>query len=98
MTGNHREIDRDARLTGRGRAVDQEFRNEVNALHGRLNDLKERVVKLEAQVPHTNESLARIEKSVEKINGHIVKAIWMIVALFIGVVFQFTVNGGFRGL
>lgn len=51
---------------------------------------------LEAQVPHINAALGRIEKSVEKINGHIIKAIWMIVALFAGLVFQFTVNGGFN--
>lgn len=72
------------------------MRSEIDRLHGRLNDLKERVVTLEAQVPHTNATLDRIEKSVDKINGHIVKAIWLILALFMGLVFQFTVSGGFK--
>lgn len=76
--------------------VDQEIRTEVNSLHARINDLKDRVVKLEAQVPHTNESLLRIEKSVDKLNGHIVKAIWLVIALFVGVVFQFAIRGGFN--
>lgn len=76
--------------------MDQEYRSDIDRLHGRLNDLKERVVTLEAQQPHINASLVRVEKGLEKINGHIVKAIWLILALFIGVVFQFAIRGGFN--
>ena len=72
------------------------MRSEIERLHVRVNDLRERVVTLEVQVPHTNQTLDRIEKSVDKINGHIVRAIWLIFALFMGLVFQFTVNGGFK--
>ena len=76
--------------------MDQETRSEIERLHARINDLRERVVTLEAQVPHTNATLDRIEKSVDKINGHIVKAIWLIFAMFMGLVFQFTASGGFK--
>lgn len=76
--------------------MEQDVRNEIDRLHGRFSDLKERVVTLEAQVPHTNASLVRIEKSVDKLNGHIVKAIWLILAMFIGIVFNFAVKGGFH--
>lgn len=75
--------------------MDQEIRNELNTLHGRVNDLRDRTVKLEAEVPHTNEMLREIKKSVEKINGHFVKAIWLVFALVVGVVFNFAVRGGF---
>lgn len=76
--------------------MDQEIRTEVNALHSRVNDLKERVVKLEAQVPHTNAMLERIEKSVDRINGHIVKAVWLVAIAFGGVVLNFALRGGFQ--
>lgn len=58
--------------------------------------MKERVVKLEAQVPHTNAMLDRIEKSVDKINSHFVKAIWLVVVLVVGVVVNFALKGGFQ--
>lgn len=51
---------------------------------------------LEAQVPHVADTLQRIEKSIEKINGHFVKAIWLVFALVVGVVFNFAVRGGFN--
>ena len=76
--------------------MDQDVRSEVNTLHARINDLKERVVTLEAQVPHTNAMLERIEKSVERINSHILKAIWLVFALAVGVVFKFAISGGFQ--
>jgi len=44
--------------------MDQEIRAELEKLHGRVNDVKERVVNLEAQQPHINVSLGRIERSV----------------------------------
>lgn len=70
----------------------------MDRLHGRINDLDRRVTMLEVQVPHINSTLTRIETSVEKMNAHVVKAIWLILALFIGIVFQFTVKGGFTAL
>jgi len=44
--------------------MDETTRNELDKLHGRINDLKERVVSLEAQQPHINAALLRIEGSV----------------------------------
>ncbi|QND53453.1 hypothetical protein HB779_17330 [Phyllobacterium sp. 628] len=74
--------------------MDETTRAEIEKLHGRINDVKDRVTVLEAQTPHIKEALGRIEKSVDRLNGHIVKAIWVILILFIGVVFKFTVAGG----
>lgn len=76
--------------------MDQDIRNEFNSLHARVNDLKERVVKLEAEGPHIAQALERIEKSVDKINSHFVKAIWLVVALVVGVVVNFALRGGFN--
>jgi len=74
--------------------MDTETRAEIDKLHGRVSDLKERVVNLEAQQPHTAAALGRIERSVDKLNGHISKAIWLVIALFLAVVVKFTVDGG----
>lgn len=96
MTGNYPDVDLGGVMQGLGLTVDQEIRNEFNTLHGRVNELRDRVVKLEAQVPHTNDMLQRIEKSVEKINSHFVKAIWLVFVLVVGVVFNFAIRGGFH--
>ncbi|WP_454618382.1 hypothetical protein [Bradyrhizobium cenepequi] len=74
--------------------MDDVTRAEIDKLHGRVSDLKERVVNLEAQQPHINASLVRIERSVEKLNGHLVKAIFGILALLGAAIAKFIVSGG----
>ncbi len=64
------------------------MRAELGKAHDRITGLTERVANLEAQRPHIDASLARIERSVERLNGHIVKAIWIIIALFITAVWR----------
>jgi hypothetical protein len=44
--------------------MDEIIRGELEKLHGRISDLKERVVTLEAQQPHINAALLRIEGAV----------------------------------
>lgn len=61
--------------------MDETTRNELEKLHSRINDLKERVVSLEAQQPHINAALLRIEGSVEKLANRIGKALWAVVAI-----------------
>ena len=78
--------------------MDQGMRAEFEKVHERISNLKERVVNLEAQQPHINASLTRIELSVNKLNGHIVKAVWAVLALFLAAVFQFVINGGLAGV
>ncbi|MDK2769927.1 MAG: hypothetical protein KYX69_19690 [Sphingomonas sp.] len=56
--------------------------------------MKERVVTLEAQNPHINATLIRIETMVERLNGHLVKAIWAVALLFIAAVVKFILGGG----
>ena len=53
-----------------------------------------RVTTLEAQNPHIREALADIKKSVEKLNGHIVRAIWTVFVAFLLAVVKFTLDGG----
>ncbi len=74
--------------------MDQETRGEIDKLHHRINDMNSRVTTLEAQNPHINAALVRIEKSVEKLNAHIVKAIWTVLTAFLLVVVKFTLDGG----
>jgi hypothetical protein len=44
--------------------MDEIVRSELEKLHGRIGDLKERVVTLEAQQPHINAALVRIEAAM----------------------------------
>lgn len=74
--------------------MDELTRAEIEKLHGRLNDMKERVVTLEAQQPHINAALIRIEMSVDKLNGHLSKLIWLAVALFVAAAAKFILAGG----
>lgn len=73
--------------------MDVEIRTEFEKVHERITRVRERVVNLEAQQPHMVASLGRIEKMVDRLNGHLTKAIWIIVALFIGALFKI-VSGG----
>jgi len=75
--------------------MDTETRAEIEKLHGRITTLGTRVTVLETTMPHINTSLTRIERSVDRLNGHVVKAIWAVIVMFIGVVFKFTIDGGF---
>lgn len=78
--------------------MDEVTRAEIDKLHGRISDLKERIVNLEAQQPHINAALGRIERMVEKLNGHLVKAIWIVIALFLAAVVKFTIAGGWESV
>lgn len=73
-------------------------KDDIEKLHDRINGLSGRVVNLEAQRPHTDASLARIEKSVERLNGHIVKGIWIIVGLFITALWRVATTTGIPGI
>lgn len=55
--------------------------------------MSERLARVEAQEPHTNKALLRIETSVERLNGHLSKGVWIVLALFITAVFGLIRNG-----
>ncbi len=76
----------------------QDTRAEIDKLHGSMSDLKERVVNLEAQIPHINSSLGRIEKLVEKVNGHMTRGAWAIITLFIAAVWKLITSGAIPGI
>lgn len=76
--------------------MDEVVRSEIEKLHGRINGVQERVTVLEAQTPHINAALQRIQNGVAKLNGHIVKAIWIVFAMFLAMVFKFAMAGGFN--
>lgn len=73
--------------------MDAETRGELDKLHERITRLRERVTNIEAQQPHITAMLLRIEKNVERLNGHIVKAVWVILALFLTAVWKLIANG-----
>lgn len=73
-------------------------RDDIEKLHERINGINTRVVNLEAQRPHIDASLSRIEKSVERLNGHIVKAIWIILGLFFTALWRVATTTGIPGL
>ncbi|MFS8147977.1 hypothetical protein ATY78_13085 [Rhizobium sp. R635] len=77
--------------------MDEQVRAEIEKLHERMSGLKERVVNLEAQQPHINAALARIEGSVEKLTNRIGKAIWAVltpvIVLAAGVAFKIIMSG-----
>jgi tetrahydromethanopterin S-methyltransferase subunit B len=72
-------------------------RAEMETVHGRISDLKERVANLEAQQPHINAALTRIEKSVEKLAGHVSKGVWVILGLFIVALWKMILAGHVPG-
>lgn len=73
--------------------MDQQTRAELDKLHRRVNDLTARVINLEAQGPHIDAALDRIEKSVDRLNSHLVKAIWIVLALFITALWRIVSTG-----
>lgn len=78
--------------------MDQEVRAEFEKMHGRVNDLKERVVNLEAQSPHINAALTRIEKGVDRTNGHLIKAVWIVLAMFFAALWKMATSGMIPGV
>ncbi|MBX5020433.1 hypothetical protein [Rhizobium lentis] len=80
--------------------MDEVTRSELEKLHGRINDMKERLVTLEAQQPHINAALLRIEGSVEKIAGKIGKAIWAVltptIVVIVGLLIKAIASGALK--
>lgn len=74
--------------------MDAETRVELDKLHERVTRLRERVTNLEAQQPHTAAALIRIEKNVDRLNGHLSKAVWILVGLFLTAVWGVVIKGG----
>lgn len=70
----------------------------IETLHGRISDLKTRVTILETTVPHINASLMRIEQSVQKLAGHLSKAMWVFIAAILLAVAKFIIGGGLAKL
>lgn len=77
--------------------MDQTIRSELDKIHERISNMKERVVLLEAQQPHINAALLRIEGSVEKIAAKIGKAIWLVLAPIIAVTVGVMLKALFSG-
>jgi hypothetical protein len=71
--------------------MDTETRAEIEKLHGRINEMGNRLTVLETNIPHINAALARIQGGVDKL-------VWAVALLFLGVVFKFVVEGGFTKL
>lgn len=73
-------------------------KEDIEKLHGRVNDLSSRVVSLEAQRPHIAETLDEIKDSIGRLNGHLVRAVWVVLALFITALWKIIANGGLPGI
>lgn len=80
-------------------------KSDISKVHDRIDDIKERVVNLEAQRPHIDAALIRIEKSVEglaaivqrnvdRITGWLSKGVFIVLALFITALWKLVVGGG----
>lgn len=82
--------------------MEQQAREELDKLHERITRLRERVVNLEAQQPHINAALLRIEGSVEKLALKISKAVWVVaaplIAIVVGILFKLIASGAVSGL
>lgn len=63
--------------------MDEITRIELEKIHGRFNDLKERVVTLEAQQPHINAALVRLEALVTQGFSRIGKIALTVIFLFL---------------
>lgn len=62
-------------------------RAEMEAVHGRIGDLKQRVTVLETDLPH-------IRRTVEKIDGSITWAVRIIIGAIIAALVAFIIRGG----
>lgn len=74
--------------------MEPEHKIEIERIHERFGELRDRVLVLEQQAPHINATLTRIESMVARLNGHLVKGIWAVVLLFLAAVFKFVISGG----
>ena len=81
--------------------MEQQARDELDKLHERITRLRERVVNLEAQQPHINAALMRIEGSVDKLTAKIGKAFWIVAtplaAIVVGILFKLIATGANSG-
>lgn len=78
--------------------MDAETRTEIDKLHERVTRLRERVVNLEAQRPHVEAALVRIEKNIERLNGHLSKAVWIVLGLFLTALWGLVIRGNLPGV
>lgn len=85
----------------------QVLREEVNAVHGRINDMSNRLTALETQMPHMRDTLERIERnfddtalrlsrSIESLKSHAARFVWIVLALFITALFKIAMTGNLR--
>lgn len=73
-------------------------KEDIEKLHDRINGLTSRVVDLEAQRPHIAETLERIEDSIDRLNGHLGKAVWIVLGLFLAALWRIVATGGIPGI
>lgn len=64
--------------------MDEITRSELEKLHGRINEVKERVVMLEAQQPHISAALVRIEAGTTNLEKRINGAVWKLALIVLG--------------
>lgn len=73
-------------------------KEDIEKLHERINGVIGRLVDLEAQRPHMADTLQRIEKSIDRLNGHLVRAVWIVLGLFIAALWRIVSTGGLPGV
>lgn len=82
--------------------MEQQTREELDKIHERITRLRERVVNLEAQQPHINAALLRIEGSVSALVTKIDRAKWAVltplIALIVAVLFKVVTSAGVPGI
>lgn len=74
------------------------WKADIEKIYDRINGLTGRIVDLEAQRPHMADTLQRIERSVDRLNGHIARAVWIILGLFIAAVWRMVATGSLPGV
>lgn len=62
----------------------------------RMSKLEERVAKLEIKSAVDFERHDSVIKRLDKIDGHVAKLVWLIVAAILGAFMTFLVRGGFN--
>jgi hypothetical protein len=92
-----------------GAKMDQELRLElekVNArvsdrfgdLHMRVDDLRSRLVHIEAQDPHINATLARMERTIDGLKSSLMRVVWLLVAMAVGTLWKIITDGNIPGM
>lgn len=74
--------------------MEQETRAEIEKLHSRVSGHAARLVHLEAQNPHINAALTRIENSVDKLSGRLGAIGMAFIFAIVAAIATFVVNGG----